>query len=152
MKTGVRHRAREAALQILYQWEVGRVPSAEAAASHRQIDQDGPPLTGPGREFAESLALGTAAKVPSIDPLIEQYAEHWRLDRMAAIDRLILRLAVYEFLYCPETPRTVVIDEAIELARAYSERDAARFVNGVLDGIHRALASGAAGPVPGARL
>jgi len=126
------------------------VPPGEAAAAHREIDLEGPPLADAGREFAERLALGTVARVASIDPLIEQHAEHWRLDRMAAIDRLILRLAVYEFLFCPETPRTVVIDEAIELARTYSERDAVRFVNGVLDGIHHALASGAAGIGPGA--
>ncbi len=149
MKTGARHQAREAALQILYQWEVGRVPPAEAASAHWEIEQDGPGLAEPGRRFAEDLALGTVSRLTSIDPLIEQYAQHWRLDRMAAVDRLILRLAVYEFLYCRDTPRTVVIDEAIELARTYSEQDAVRFVNGVLDGIHHALASGAAGMGPG---
>ena len=145
MKTGTRHQARAAALQILYQWEVGRVAPADAIASYWEIEQDGPELTTAGRRFAEDLALGTIEHVAAIDLLIEEHAKHWRLERMAVIDRLILRLAVFEFLHRPDTPRTVAIDEAIELARTYSEQDAGRFVNGVLDGIHHALAAGAGG-------
>jgi len=125
------------------------VPPADAVSALWRIEQDTPALPDAARQFAERLALGTIEHLASIDPLIEQYAEHWRLDRMAAVDRLILRLGVYEFLYCPETPRTVAIDEALELARTYSEQDAVRFVNGVLDGIHHALATGAAGPAAG---
>jgi len=143
VKTGTRHQAREAALQILYQWEVGRVPPAEAVAGHWQIEQDGPGLAEPGRRFAEELALGTVASLSAIDPLIEAHAKRWRLERMAVIDRLILRMAVFEFLFRPDTPHAVAIDEAIELARTYSEQDAVRFVNGVLDGIHHAMAAGA---------
>ena len=109
------------------------------------IEQSAHDVTEAGRRFAEELALGTVAHLASIDPLIEEHAKHWRLERMAVIDRLILRLAVFEFLHRPDTPRTVAIDEAIELARTYSEQDAGRFVNGVLDGIHHALAAGAAG-------
>lgn len=145
MKTGNRHQAREAALQILYQWEVGRVTPGEAASQHWQIEQDAPALPDAARRFAEDLALGTIAHVAAIDPLLEQHAQHWRLERMAVIDRLIMRMAVFEFLHLPETPRTVVIDEAIELARTYSEQEAVRFVNGVLDGIHHALAPEAGG-------
>jgi N utilization substance protein B len=127
---------------MLYQWEVGRVAPEEALARHWQIEQDGPEVPESGRRFAEDLAEGTIAHLAEIDALVEAHATHWRLARMAVVDRLILRLAVFEFLYRRDTPRTVVIDEAIELARAFSEQDAARFVNGVLDGIHHALGAG----------
>lgn len=130
---------------MLYQWEVGRVPPAEAVSRHWQIEQDGPDLPEAARSFAGELALGTIAHLAEIDPLIEEHARHWRLERMAVIDRLILRLGVFEFLHRPDTPRTVVMDEAIELARTYSEQEALRFVNGVLDGIHHALGVGASG-------
>ena len=127
---------------MLYQWEIGRVSPEEAVERHWQIEQEGPELGGTGRRFAEDLVEGTIAHLQSIDSRIEAQARHWRLERMAVIDRLILRMAVYEFLYRPDTPRTVVIDEAIELARTFSEQDAVRFVNGVLDGIHHAMAAG----------
>jgi N utilization substance protein B len=127
---------------MLYQWEVGRVTPEEAVASHWDIEQESPELAGASRRFAEDLVEGTIAHLQAIDVRIEGQAAHWRLERMAVIDRLILRMAVYEFLYGPDTPRRVVIDEAIELARTFSEPDAIRFVNGVLDGIHRTLAAG----------
>ena len=127
---------------MLYQWEIGRVSPEEACERHWQIEQEGPELAGTSRRFAEDLVEGTIAHLQSIDARIEAQAQHWRLERMAVIDRLILRMAVYEFLYRPETPRMVVIDEAIELARTFSEQDAVRFVNGVLDGIHHTMAAG----------
>jgi len=127
---------------MLYQWEIGRITPEEAVERHWQIEQEGPEPTGPSRRFAEDLVEGTITHLPSIDARIEAQAQHWRLERMAVIDRLILRMAVYEFLYRPETPRMVVIDEAIELARTFSEQDAVRFVNGVLDGIHHTMAAG----------
>ena len=127
---------------MLYQWEVGRVPPEEAIARHWQIEQEAPALEGASRRFAEDLAEGTISHLAAIDARIEAQAQHWRLERMAVVDRLILRMAVYEFLFRPDTPRTVVIDEAIELARTFSEQDAVRFVNGVLDGIHHAVAAG----------
>jgi transcription antitermination protein NusB len=148
VKTGHRHQARETALQILYQWEVGKLPPDEAALLRWQIEEDGEALPDSARRFAEALAIGTAAHVEALDALIEQHAQHWRLERMAVIDRLILRLAVFEFLHMRETPRAVVIDEAIELARTFSEQEAVRFVNGVLDGVHHALASGDVGAGP----
>jgi len=127
---------------MLYQWEIGRVSPEEAVSRHWEIEQEGPELAGTGRRFAEDLAEGTITHLPAIDARIEAQAQHWRLERMAVIDRLILRMAVYEFLFRPDTPRTVVMDEAIELARTFSEQDAVRFVNGVLDGIHHAMAGG----------
>jgi N utilization substance protein B len=87
------------------------------------------------REFAERLARGTAEHLRDLDPQIEAAADNWRLSRMAVIDRLILRLASYELRHEPGTPPAVVINEALELARAFSGEDAVRFINGVLDAI-----------------
>jgi N utilization substance protein B len=133
---------------MLYQWEVGQVPPDDAVARHWEIEQDAEALSGPARRFAEELARGTAAHVADADALIEHHARHWRLERMAVVDRLILRMAVFEFLHLRDIPRTVVIDEAIELARTFGEQESVRFVNGVLDGIHHALAPDTAGPAP----
>ena len=151
-----RHRGRELALQMLYQWEVGRQPIDEVREGFRRRidtppDQASPPDDDPEfdrppapvapdvRSFAERLAEGVAASVADLDPVIRNAAEHWRLERMNVLDRLVLRLAVYEFVHEPETPSTVIINEALELARAYSGDDAVRFVNGVLDAIRRTL-------------
>lgn len=135
-----RRRGREAALQMLYEWEVGRLPMALVRTSFWDLGQpDAGEVTGRIRAFAERLATGTSEAVAAIDPLIEAQAAHWRLERMAVVDRLILRLAVYEFLHEPETPRVVAIEEAIRLAKRFSTPDAARFVNGVLDGVRRRL-------------
>jgi N utilization substance protein B len=134
-----RHHGREIALQMLYQWEVGRVSMFEV----RQTFWSGPASeeTPVERErvFATSLADGVAAKLAEVDPIIAEAAEHWRLERMNVMDRLILRLAVYEFLHEPETPAKVVINEALELARTFSNDDAVRFINGILDAIRKKL-------------
>ncbi len=138
MTTGRRHRAREAALQILYFWEVGRVDAQAAPAPYWNVVADeSEPLPDTARAFAESLAAGTIAHLTELDEVSTRHAQHWRLSRMAVIDRLILRLATYELFHEPETPPGVVIDEALELARTFSEEDAVRFVNGVLDAIHK---------------
>lgn len=133
----MRHRAREAALQMLYIWEVGRAEPDEAIAGHARMADPDEPLSAEGRLFAEGLARGTIANLTEIDRLIEQHAANWRLPRMAAIDRLILRLAAYELTCEGAAPPAVVIDEAIELARRFSESDAGGFVNGILDAIHK---------------
>ena len=143
-----RHRSREAALQMLYQWEVGRTDVDEVVRAFWAIERPGETgATRRARDFAEHLVRGTVTELPRIDPLIVESAEHWRLSRMAVIDRLILRLAVYEFL-ATETPRKVVINEALELARTFSSGDAIRFVNGILDGIKRRLEDEASMPGP----
>ncbi len=135
-----RHRAREAALQMLYQWEVGKVSILEVMSTYWTPGLAGDePLTDEHREFATALVTGVAAAVDRIDPQIAQAAEHWRLERMNVMDRLILRLAVYEFLHQPETPSRVIINEALELARTFSSDEAVRFINGILDGIRRTL-------------
>jgi N utilization substance protein B len=90
------------------------------------------------RAFATRLAAGTLAHVETLDERIRSRAEHWRISRMAIVDRNILRLAVYEFLYEP-TPRTVAINEALEIARRFSTYEATQFINGILDAIKRDL-------------
>ena len=134
----VRRRAREAAVQMLYQWEIGRTPIDEVLESFwRYQDTGEEPLPDTQRTLAESLAKGVTAQLGNIDPVIAEAAEHWRLERMNVLDRLILRVAVYELLYHPDTPARVIINEALELARTFSNDDAVRFVNGVLDAIRR---------------
>jgi N utilization substance protein B len=93
------------------------------------------------RAFAEGLVRGTVADLARIDPLIAGTAEHWRLSRMAVVDRLILRMATYEFLR-EGTPRNVVINEALELAKTFSTEESARFINGILDAIKQKLDEG----------
>lgn len=135
-----RHRAREAAVQMLYQWEVGRTSMSEVASTFWLHDDSATALLSEDqRAFAGKLADGVVADVANIDPLITEAAEHWRIERMNAIDRLILRLAVYELLHERETPAPVIINEALELARTFSDPDAVRFVNGILDAIRRRL-------------
>ena len=136
-----RHRAREAALQMLYQWEVGRVSMFEVRQTFwPQLAESGDAaMSDDLRQFATTLADGVAADVASLDPLISEAAEHWRLERMNVMDRLILRLALFEFLHQPETPSKVVINEALELARTFSGDESVRFINGVLDAVRRKL-------------
>lgn len=134
-----RRRAREAALQMLYQSEVGQLSIAEATRTHLAIGPDAVALDDQAREYAEALARGSWHDRARADGYIAEVMRNWRVERLAVIDRLLLRLAVHEMLDHPATPPRVVIDEAIELARAYSGEDAARFVNGVLDGVFKRL-------------
>jgi N utilization substance protein B len=97
-----------------------------------------PELDDTARDFATRLASGTLANLELLDERIRSRAEHWRISRMAVVDRNILRLAVYEFLYEP-TPRTVAINEALEIARRFSTYEATQFINGILDAIKRDL-------------
>lgn len=142
MKKDPRHRAREAALQILYQWEVGRTSIDTAAETFFELQwNEVKPPSEKVRDFATTLASDTVRRVDEIDGLIAASAENWRPERMAVIDRLILRMAVCEFLG-DNTPKAVVIDEALELARTFSTEDAVKFINGMLDGIRRKMAGG----------
>ena len=137
-----RRQSREAALQLLYQSEIGKIPIDVALENSDRLE-----FIPSQPEFAIQLARGTAAHLKDIDPLITRSAQHWRLARMAVIDRLIMRIAVFEFLYTHDTPRAVVINEAIELARKFSGNEALPFVNGVLDDIKRRLETGEELPV-----
>ena len=134
-----RHRAREAAVQMLYQWEVGQQDIEDVLRTFWSANlpgAEGAPESV--RDFATQLVRSTIANVTRIDPLIAETAEHWRLSRLAALDRLILRLAIAEFLD-GATPRNVVINEALELAKTFSGEESAKFVNGILDAVKKKL-------------
>lgn len=140
---GARHRAREYALQMLYQAEASGAAMNEVQASF-WADQEVPSDV---REFADRLAAGAAGARQECDELLTGSLENWRLERLAIVDRNILRLAVYEFLHQPETPPIVVIDEAIELARRFGGDESWQFTNGILDAVRKKLeASGSLGP------
>ena len=134
---GSRRKARECALQMLFAADVAdAVPEDVLRLYWAQLgDAD---VEGAARDFATRLASGTLAHLESLDERIRSRAEHWRIPRMAIVDRNILRLAVYEFLYEP-TPRTVAINEALEIARRFSTYEATQFINGILDAIKRDL-------------
>jgi transcription antitermination protein NusB len=132
---GDRRKGREYALQMLYQIEVGAVGQEETLAGF----WEGKSAPQEVREFAASLVSGTLSSLPEIDSVLREGLEHWRLPRMAAVDRNVLRLAVYEFLHQRDTPPVVVIDEAIELAKRFGGDESGLFINGVLDGIRKRL-------------
>jgi transcription antitermination protein NusB len=134
---GSRRKARECALQMLFAADVAETPPDEVVRTYwaELGDTD---LEEPARDFATRLAAGTLAQLQTLDERIRSRAEHWRIARMAVVDRNILRLAVYEFLYEP-TPRTVAINEALEIARRFSTYEATQFINGILDAIKRDL-------------
>ncbi len=134
-----RRRAREAALQMLYQCEIGRTGAYEAIATYWPARDEADDLPERQREFANGLVRGTLERQEEIDRLLAAHAQNWRVERMAVIDRLVLRMAVYEMLAEGETPSKVIINEAIELARSFSGDDAVGFVNGVLDAVRRHL-------------
>ena len=134
-----RHLGREAALQLLYQSDIGGLKSTdaeEAIALYWALN----PAPESRQVFATSLVRGTSSRRGEIDGIIEAHAENWRLSRMAVLDRLILSMAIYELL-CDETPPLVVIDEALELAKTFSGSQAVGFINGVLDSARREMAS-----------
>ncbi len=147
-----RHRAREAALQMLYQWEVGRASPHEAVRTYWP-GRDAPPsdedehadaipeaaVDEIGRTFANALVAGTVARVAELDGLIGAHLKNWRLERVAVIDRLVMRLAIYELLTEPDTPAKVVINEALELARTFSGEEPVPLINGVLDAVRKTL-------------
>jgi N utilization substance protein B len=134
-----RRRAREAALQMLYQIEVGKSDAVESIASYWPARDTDDQLDEPLREFANALVLGAISRREEIDGMLAAHATNWRVERMAVIDRLVLRLGVYEMLAEPETPSKVIINEALELARSYSGEEAVAFVNGILDAIRKEL-------------
>ena len=184
-----RTKARQCALQMLYQWDLGKdspetverlfwlsaaklsekVPkkspkkAAKKASAKKTSNKTSklnpktdpklnltkspkkaspPNEDAPHRSFAGQLFTGTVDAVEEIDRLIRRHAEHWRLERMAVVDRNILRLGIYEFCHHSETPPVVVINEALELARKYSEEVSVQFINGLLDHIRKEIAGG----------
>ncbi len=132
-----RRKSRQRALQILFLWDSCRQPVEDAIEAYYATLYS---EERPEREaFVSELVCGAVARMPEIDERIVKHAEHWRMERMPAVDRNILRLAAYEILYAG-TPAAVAIDEALELARKFSSEDSVQFINGVLDAIHRQAA------------
>lgn len=130
----IRRKAREYALQMLYQWEVsGQKPYTVESAFWKGARSE-----KNTRVFANELFEGAVGRVKEIDKLLGQHAQNWRLDRMAAVDRNILRLGVYELCHCSDSPPKVVINEALELAKKFSDADGPAFINGVLDAVNKA--------------
>ncbi len=134
---GTRRKARECALQMLFAADVAKTKGSALTRNYWNELGD-PELDEPTREFADNLAVGTLREIENIDEKIRTRAEHWRIPRMAVVDRNVLRLAVYEFLF-EETPHTVVINEALEIARRFSTYEATQFINGILDAIKHDL-------------
>ena len=134
---GSRRKARECALQMLFAADISDTRVDDVVCLFWS-DLAGPETEESAREFATRLATGTLAHLTELDERIRSRAEHWRISRMAIVDRNILRLAVYEFLHEP-TPRTVAINEALEIARRFSTYEATQFINGILDAVKRDL-------------
>lgn len=120
---------------MLYELDVGKHSRDDILRTFWQMNEHPPKV----REFADQLFEGTIRRLKDIDKIIQQHTKHWRLNRMAAVDRNVLRLAVYEFLSESKTPETVVINEALDIARKFSTQESAQFVNGILDSIKNEL-------------
>ncbi|GAC1432850.1 MAG: transcription antitermination factor NusB [Terriglobales bacterium] len=133
---GTRRKSRELVLQMLFQADMGK-QSAEDV--RRTFWKERGTLDNDVQGFAEDLFRVASDHTSEIDGLIEQHAENWRMERMAAVDRNILRSAVAEFMGFPTTPRAVVINEALEIARKFSSPESVQFINGVLDSVGRQL-------------
>jgi transcription antitermination protein NusB len=159
---GIRHEAREWALQFLFQSEFNRAESIdegfklfwehqdrESTASAPELGTDAPAhseavvrggrMRAKARLFAEELARGVIAHHQEIDPLITKYAENWEIDRMGTVDRNAMRIAIFEMLHRDDIPPVVSINEAVDLAKAYSSIESGKFVNGILDRIRKGI-------------
>ncbi|MBS3918660.1 MAG: transcription antitermination factor NusB [Deltaproteobacteria bacterium] len=128
---GKRRRSREFALQVLYQFEITKQNALQAMV---QLRENFMPEEGED-EFAKQIVLGVMEHQREIDRLIEERSEHWRLDRMTIVDRNILRIAIFELLYCSEVPPKVTLNEAIDLGKRYGSEESGNFINGILDRI-----------------
>ncbi|MFA5167699.1 MAG: transcription antitermination factor NusB [Candidatus Omnitrophota bacterium] len=129
-----RTQARECALQILYQYEMNPEPMPEILKKF--WSQQDEVFSEDIRDFAEKLALGTVEHQAEIDKIVERYADNWELSRMAMIDRNIMRFATYELLYLADVPPKVTLNEAVNLAKKFSQEESGKFVNGILDKIN----------------
>jgi N utilization substance protein B len=129
---GTRRKSRELALQMLFQSDMGKQDADEV---RRTFWPERDSVAAEERGFADDLFRVASERKAEIDGLIESHAEHWRMERMAAVDRNLLRGAVAELLGFPATPRAVVVNEALEIARKFSSPESVQFVNGVLDSV-----------------
>jgi N utilization substance protein B len=143
---GKRRKAREVALQFLYQLDLGGdddpTPHEPDFWARHSLDDN-------AQTFARHLVHGAKANQVKIDQLISQCAEHWNLDRMSAVDRNILRMAIFELLWQPNVPPKVAINEAIEIAKKFGTQESSRFINGILDRVHKELRPSVAADTPG---
>lgn len=134
---GTRRKSRELCLQMLFQWDMGKQTPEQVRktfwAERGELDEE-------TRGFADDLFRMAVERQAQIDELIQKHAQHWRMERMAAVDRNVLRTGVAEFLGHRDTPRPVVINEALEIARKFSAPESVQFINGVLDSVGKELA------------
>ena len=137
VKMGKRRKSRELALQMMFQADLGKQSRDQVRktfwAERTDVEEE-------ARGFADDIFRIATENAEKIDVLIQEHAEHWRIDRMATVDRNVLRTAVAEFLGFPQTPKPVIINEALEIARKYSVPESVQFINGVLDSIAKELA------------
>ncbi len=128
---GARRKARELALQMLYQHDLSGNPPDMILTTFEDLQKSKPNT----REFATRIFKGTVDHLPEIDAMIVQQADNWRIERMAVVDRNIIRMSIYEFMHENDTPKLVIIDEAIEIAKKFGTQKSSQFINGILDGI-----------------
>jgi len=131
---GGRRKGREFAVQMLFQWDLCRETFESVRDTFWTLNHD---VDQEIRDFADRLASGAAQNTERIDVLLARHAEHWRVSRMATVDRNILRSATFELLFEPQTPQAVVINEALEIARKFSTSESIHFINGILDSIRK---------------
>ena len=133
---GTRRKSRELCLQMLFQSDMGKQTPEQVRNTfweeRSSVDED-------TRGFADDLFSVATERRQEIDELIQKHAQHWRMERMAAVDRNVMRASVAEFLGYPATPRPVIINEALEIARKFSSPEAVQFINGVLDSVGKDL-------------
>jgi N utilization substance protein B len=128
---GARRKARELALQMLYDHDVSGNPPDTIISNFDDLQKSRPNT----REFATRVFKGTVDHLGKIDEMIVAQADNWRIERMPVVDRNIIRMSIYEFLHENDTPKLVVIDEAIEIAKKFGTQKSSQFINGILDGI-----------------
>jgi transcription antitermination protein NusB len=128
---GARRKARELALQMLFQHDIAGNEPSMILETFEDLQRVRPNV----REFATKVFLGTLARLPEIDQIMTDQADNWRLTRMAVVDRNIIRMSIFEILFQGDTPKLVVIDEAIEIAKKFGTEKSSQFINGILDGV-----------------
>jgi len=128
---GARRKARELALQMLFQYDMSGNPPDMVISTFEDLEKS----KANTREFATKIFKGTVDHMEKIDEMIQAQADNWRLSRMAVVDRNIIRMSIYEFLHEDDTPKLVIIDEAIEIAKKFGTQKSSQFINGILDGI-----------------
>jgi transcription antitermination protein NusB len=138
---GARRKARELALQMLFEHDVAGTTPDDMFQRSEDLKKGSEGI----RDFTKRLVSGTLEHRESLDAIISRQADHWRLMRMPIVDRNILRMALFELLYEPDTPRPVVIDEALEIAKRFSTPRSSQFINGILDGVLKSGRTGLSG-------